>query len=256
MSLHSEKIQDNWEKLIQIIKNTFTEEDRRQKILKMYRDLESRMIVAPASSRNYFHNCFPGGYVAHVLNVINFSQELHRLWKQSGASTDNYTEEELIFAAMHHDLGKVGDHEREHYIPNPSEWHRKNQGKLYNMNPEIQYMTVPDRSFWLLNYFEIKISINEFLGIKLADGPFDESNIHYFKSFVPEKQLKVNLPYIVHQADLMASRIEREAEIYNDKKENEAMNKKIKKVFNNSDNNKKQDIKNLKKKFDELFSEE
>ena len=38
---------------------------------------------------------------------------------------------------MHHDLGKVGDMEQDYYVPNPSEWHRINQGKIYDFNKNL-----------------------------------------------------------------------------------------------------------------------
>ena len=42
--------------------------------------------------------------------------------------------EELIFVALNHDIGKMGfpGEGNETYIPNDSEWHRKNLGKEYN----------------------------------------------------------------------------------------------------------------------------
>ena len=247
MSLTSDKIQKNWKDLIGYIKQTFKEDyldSRREKLLKMYHDLESRMMLAPASGRNYYHNCFPGGYVDHVLRVIKFAQLQYDLWESNGAYVDNYTREELIFVAMNHDLGKVGDLENDYYVPNDSEWHRKNQGKIYNHNPKLQYMTVPDRAIWLLSQFDIKLSEAEYLGIKLTDGLYDKANESYYISYLEENQLTWNLPHIVHQADMMASRIE-----------NENMYKNID-VFVKDKDNKKQDKKLnvLKKQFDELFN--
>ena len=61
-----EQIQDNWNELIQLIKDTFPEDypdDRREKLLKMYHHFEDRMCVAPASGQEHFHLCTPGGYV-------------------------------------------------------------------------------------------------------------------------------------------------------------------------------------------------
>jgi hypothetical protein len=249
MSLTSDKIQKNWKDLIGYIKQTFKEDysdSRREKLLKMYHDLESRMMLAPASGRNYYHNCFPGGYVDHVLRVIKFAQLQYDLWESNGAYVDNYTREELIFVAMNHDLGKVGDLENDYYVPNDSEWHRKNQGKIYNHNPNLHYMTVSDRSIWLLNQFDIKISEVEHLGIKLTDGLYDKANEPYLITYLEENQLSWNLPYIVHQADMMASRIENER------------NKKNKLDVVVTDNNinkmkKNENLDNLKKQFDELF---
>jgi len=246
MSLTSDKIQKNWEDLIGCIKLTFDDSysgNRREKLLKMYHDLESRMMFAPASGRNYYHNCFPGGYVDHVIRVVDFSQQLHTTWMQNGAKVDNYSREEVIFVAMHHDLGKVGDMENDYYIPNESEWHRKNQGKIYNHNPKLQYMTVPDRAIWLLNQFDIKLTEAEYLGIKLTDGLYDKANEPYYISYLEENQLSWNLPHIVHQADMMASRIENEN---NTKTDIVVKTQKTEKQNKN--------LNSLKKQFDELFN--
>jgi len=255
MSLSSDKIQSNWQLLIDCVKNTFSEDypdNRREKLLKMYHDLESRMMFAPASGRNYYHNCFPGGYVDHILRVINFAQLHYDLWKSNGAYVDNYTREELIFVAMNHDLGKVGDLEKDYYVPNESEWHRKNQGKIYNHNPELQFMSVSDRSLWLLSQFDVKTTMYESLGIRLTDGMYDDSNIQYFKSFMPEKQLKFNMPYVVHHADSMAARIEQEM-WQNKNTIGEAQKKEFKKSFSKSKVKEDKNIESLKKQFNELF---
>jgi len=256
MSLSSKKIQSNWKQLIDCVKNTFEDDyldNRRERLLEMYHHLEDRMTFAPASGRNYYHNCFPGGYVDHVLRVIKFAQLQYDLWKDNGANVDNYTKEELIFVAMHHDLGKVGDMEKDLYIPNESEWHRKNQGKIYNHNPELQFMSIADRSLWLLAQFGIKMTMYEALGIRLTDGMYDDSNIQYFKSFLPEKQLKFNLPYIVHHADSMAARIEQEMYQKNKTISTESKSN-FKKSFGTSTKKDNKNIKDLKKQFDELFN--
>ena len=48
------------------------------------------------------------------------------------------------------------------------------------------------------------------IGIKCTDGLYDESNKPYFISRMKESKLRINLPYVMHQADLMAARIEYE----------------------------------------------
>ena len=151
----------------------------------------------------------PGGYVEHILHIIQFSLQLKKVWEDNGAEI-NFTDEELVFAAMHHDLGKVGDLNDDHYIPNDSDWHIKNQGKYYVNNPELQFMTPPDRGIWLLNQFGIKMTMMEMIGIKLTDGMYDDGNIQYLKAYAPEKKLKSNMPLILHQADMATTRIEYE----------------------------------------------
>ena len=67
-----EQIQDNWNELIKLIEDTFDGE-RKDKLLKMYKHFEDRMVLEPASGTEHFHNCFTGVYVEHILNIIKFS---------------------------------------------------------------------------------------------------------------------------------------------------------------------------------------
>ena len=207
MKLDEKQIKDNWTDLLSRIENQFTGE-RQTKLLKMYKHFEDRIMFAPASSREHYHNCFPGGYVDHVLRVMDCAFELYNTWVMQGANVDGYTVEELMFSALNHDLGKIGDLENEAYIPNPSEWHRKNQGALYTLNPKVEFSLIPDRSLFLLQHFDIKYSWNEFLGIRIHDGMYEEANKPYLVSFNPDSRLKSNLSLILHQADMIASRVE------------------------------------------------
>ena len=244
--LTAEQIQDNWKELIDIIEKYFDGE-RKENLLKMYDDFKDRMIFAPASAKAAFHNAMPGGYVEHILHIIQNSLQLKQVWHNNGAMI-NFTDEELVFAAMHHDLGKVGDLEHDYYIPQDSDWHRKNQGAIYKHNPQLQYMKVPDRGLWLLQHYGVKVSDKEYLGIKLADGLYDDCNTAYLKSYNPDFNLRTNLCYIIHQADMMATHIE-----YDEWQRNENVEEPINtKVPKTKDEQKKVD--NLKSKFDELFN--
>ena len=209
MNLTEEQVVKNWEDLMEVINKKIIGE-RRQKLLSMYESFQERMMLAPASGIEHFHNCFAGGYVDHVLRVIKCSEMLYGSWDEMGADMSGYTFEELMFCALNHDLGKVGDIDNEYYVPNPSEWHRKNQGKIYDPNPNIQHMTVPHRSIWLLSNSGIKFSQNEMIGILTHDGVYDSANDAYLKPWGKEKALWNNLPIILHHADHMASRIEYE----------------------------------------------
>ena len=243
--IDEKQIQNNWNELIQLIKDTF-EGERKEKLLEMYEHFKDRIMFAPASGTEHFHNCFPGGYVEHILNIVRFSKQFYEIWVNNNSYVDNYTIEELIFAGLHHDLGKVGDLDGDNYIPNPSEWHRKNQGKIYTHNADIQYMSPPDRGIWILNQFGIKMTQTEMLGIKLADGLYDEANIKYLKTFNKDYGLKCNLPYIIHQADMATTRIEFEKWLHS---KEETINTKVPKT-----KDEQKQVDNLKQKFDELFA--
>ena len=244
--LTAEQIQDNWKKLIDTI-DGFISDDRKENLLKMYDDFKERMMFAPASAKAAFHNAMPGGYVEHILHIVQFSLQLKRVWEDNGAMI-NFTDEELVFAAMHHDLGKVGDLEHDYYVPQDSEWHRKNRGEIYKHNPQLQYMKVPDRGLWLLQHYGVRVTDKEYLGIKLTDGLYDDSNAAYLKGYNPDYNLRSNMAYILHQADMMATHIE-----YDEWMRGDGSNKPINtKVPKTKDEQKKVD--NLKNKFDELFA--
>ena len=65
--LTAEQIQENWNKLIQLIKDTFSEDypdNRREKLLKMYHHFEDRMTVAPASGEDIRGMCLENAAAA------------------------------------------------------------------------------------------------------------------------------------------------------------------------------------------------
>ena len=208
--LTAEKIKSNWEDYRNSVNTLFP--SRKDALNKMYDELEDRMVFMPASSMEHFHNAFAGGYVDHVLRVMDCVETLHDAWAGMGANMAGYTFEEMMFAAMHHDLGKAGfpGSGNEVYQTETSDWHRKNQGKLYKTNAAIPFAMVPDLSVWLLQEYDVKLSWAEYQAIKIHDGMYDEANKPYFVSRSPQSKLKTNLPIILHHADHMASTIEYE----------------------------------------------
>jgi hypothetical protein len=207
MKFTEEQLVENWDTFISLIKEHIAE-PRKSALIKMYEEFQEDLILAPASGNDNYHNCFVGGYIDHVIRVVKCSLKLYDTWAEMGADINGFTKEELIFAAINHDLGKAGDVKQPYYIPNPSEWHRKNQGALYELNGKIHFMKVPDRSLFTLQKFGIEVSENEYLGIKLHDGMYSDANKGYYMAFKPEFGLKSNLTFILHHADHLASRIE------------------------------------------------
>ena len=242
--LNEIQLKENWDKLISLVTENFSGE-RKTKLLEMYKHFEERMMFAPASGTAHFHNCFIGGYVEHVLHITKISRRLFEMYKEFGAHID-YTEEEVIFAAMHHDLGKVGDLENDYYVPNDSKWHIENQGKYYKRGKELNYMTVTDRAIYLLNHFGLTMSENEYLALRLTDGMYEEANKTYLMQYLDENKVKSNISILLHQADMLASRIEYENWKYQDEKSNPTPVR----IVNKQEQTK---VNGMKKAFDDLF---
>ena len=201
-----EQMAENLAKFYSMI-DKYISGDRKDKLLDMYKDIEETLVTSPASTKISHHNAFAGGYLDHALRVTEAALVFEKVWDKFGQSK-NYTTEELAFSALNHDLGNLGTNEQPVYIPNQSQWHRENQGLMFNYNPNVTHMRISDRSLFVLQKYGIEVSENEFLAIKLHDGLYEEANKAYYITYNKDTELKSNIAYILHQADLMASKIE------------------------------------------------
>jgi len=208
--LSAEQIQANLQKFYAIIEK-FISEPRITKLLALYQSQEDNLAFAPASSRASYHNAFPGGYVDHVNRVVEAAIKVTTLWSEMGA-TINFSMEELVFSAINHDLGKLGRDGQPAYLPNDSEWHVKNQGAIYKPNTELPFIPIQDSSLFILQQAGIELTFNEWTAIKTHDGLYDDGNKAYLISSQNESKMRCSLPLILHQADILAARVEWEKE--------------------------------------------
>ena len=205
--LTEEQILENLSKFYGYITKYIPTGDRQDKLLEFYKGIEVTLAISPASTKLSHHNCFAGGYVDHVNRVVEASLVLDKVWERFGQKK-TYTIEELVFSAINHDLGKVGDSTQDLYLPGKDEWRKKNLGEIYSYNTDVAFMTVPDRSLFLLQEAGIKYSLNEMLAIRTHDGLYEEANKAYLISRMPESKFRSAIAYILHQADFMASVVE------------------------------------------------
>ena len=210
MELTAEQIQKNWGEFLGYIKN-YISEPRRSQLTQFYNKHEDEIVMMPASHKKAYHNAFPGGYVDHVNRVVKGALAINKVWLEFECE-ENYTEEELVFSAINHDLGKMGEEDNYAHITSTDKWRMENMGEMYKFNKAIAYMSVPERSIKLLVDNDIKLTQNEWLSIRLHDGLYDPANEPYLKNYMPELKPRTSLIFIIHQADLMASRIEFEKE--------------------------------------------
>jgi hypothetical protein len=211
MTLSAEQIQANWETFINNIHGYITG-DRKDKLLEFYNKFQDRLILMPAAHKKEYHNAIPGGYIDHVNRVVRCALKQYELWDDEGADTSTFTIEELIFSAINHDLGKMGDEEQDSYIPQTDKWRKEKLGEDYMFNNKVPFASVPDRGLFLLQSHDIKYTFNEMLAIQTHDGLYDPANDKYLKGWMPEQKPRTALPFILHQADMMAARIEFERE--------------------------------------------
>lgn len=206
MKLSSEEIIANYDLHIKIIDKYITGE-RNKKVKDMIEAIGEKYVTAPASGRTWYHGAYPGGYLVHVNTVVRYALQQLALYKKMGGRVD-FTEEELVFSALFHDLGKIGDGDKPNYLPQDNDWRKNNMQEIYKNNPDLDFMLIPDRSLFILQKYGIPVNQKEWLAIKLHDGLFEESNKAYYISFNPDSKLKSNIVPILHTADYLASKVE------------------------------------------------
>lgn len=191
--LTAEQIAENWTRYRGLCEKLG---DRSEAVLKMIDHLGERLALCPASSKAHFHNSFPGGLVEHSLRVFVNARKIAKAFEWS------LPVDSLIISCLFHDLGKVGDHERDNYLPQTDAYWREKRGENYTYNKELPYMAVPLRGIFLLQHFGVKLSHDEMLAIYLNDGMYVEGNREYGLK-------EPTLATLVHQADLIATRQEK-----------------------------------------------
>jgi hypothetical protein len=211
MTLSAEKIQANWIEFNTNIE-TYITGDRQLKLLNFYSKFEDRIILMPAANNKKYHSAFPGGYVDHINRVVKAALSMSAVWEGFGCDMTTFTQEELVFSAINHDLGKMGSDTEDAYIPQTDNWRRDKMGETYAFNTSLPFASVPDRGLFLLQQHNVKYTFNEMIAIQTHDGLYDAANEKYLKSFMPETKPRTSLLFILHQADMMAARIEFEIE--------------------------------------------
>lgn len=168
---------------------------RSEQLLGMLDVLGDRLAVCPASSKLGFHNAFPGGLVEHSLRVLAYAKKL------SDTMNLKLDRGSLIICCLMHDLGKVGELEEERYVPQDSDWHYK-RGNVYRINESLVFQSVADATTFLLQHFDVKLTDDEYVAIRTADGMYEEANRPY-------GMRQSDLAVVVHHADLWATRYEK-----------------------------------------------
>ena len=131
-------------------------------------------IKAPATNMADFHNAFEGGLIEHLLNVAKYAVLINK----SLPEDEKVDQNSLVKVCLLHQIGKANL-----YKPCESEWHRKNQGKMYEFNGEISSMRVGERSIHYAMSNGVSFTEEEFSAILNFDKN-DDKMAEYHNSTV------------------------------------------------------------------------
>lgn len=122
-------------------------------------------VKAPASTMKNLHNAFEGGLIDHLLNVTKYAVNINN----SLPEDEKVDQKSLIRVCLLHQIGKA-----KLYKPCESEWHRTNQGKMYEFNNDLVSMRVCERSLYYVLTHGIKLTEEEYSAIIMFDKNDDK----------------------------------------------------------------------------------
>ncbi len=77
--LTAEQMLENVNKFYEYIDKYITG-SRKDQLVNFYKSIEQTLVDSPASTKDAHHNCFPGGYLDHVLRVTELALVIDRVW--------------------------------------------------------------------------------------------------------------------------------------------------------------------------------
>jgi hypothetical protein len=130
-------------------------------------------IVAPASTMKSLHNAFPGGLMDHIILTTKYAVELNLTLPEELRVSN----ESLIKVCFLHQIGKTFI-----YKMCESEWHRTNQGKMYEFKDDMVSMRVGERSAYYALTYGVELSEEEYQSIINYDKPDDDKQAKWHSS--------------------------------------------------------------------------
>jgi len=190
------KLLDIFQKFISITEQISNEHNN--KAIKCIMDnIGESFFATPASGRLAYHNCFPGGLCAHSLNVYSVFKKL-----AASYGTD-FNEDDIIIAALFHDLGKTGYNGKPYFVEKNSKWHQEKMGLFYEHNEDLRYMPHAQRSLQILSDYDVRLSNDVYTGILIHDGQYVAEN-------KPYSMKEGRFALLLSMADRLACEIEKD----------------------------------------------
>jgi hypothetical protein len=164
-----EKIISNFELFQKILTKTG---DRSQSIENFIENFGERIATCPSHNLVKRTTSSPGGLVEHALTTFKIAR---KLVETSGI---NINQESLAIVCLLHEIGKIGDEEKDYFVAQDSSWHRE-RGQVYTYNPDLPKMTHAHRTLYLLQTNGIKLTMDEWIAILTQHGTASEENRFY-----------------------------------------------------------------------------
>ena len=127
--------------------------------------LGEEIYSSPASTMKNMYGAYPGGLINHILLVTKYAMNINSLLPEKNKVEDS----SIIKVCFLFQIGKV-----HLYKLCESEWHRNNQGKMYDYNEDLVSMRVGERSAYYSINNGVSLSEEEYQSIINFDKPEDD----------------------------------------------------------------------------------
>lgn len=152
--------------------------------------------TAPASGGN--HSNQVGGLAEHSLNVLHMAERMS-VALYGGENISEELRNSIVIATLLHDLGKVGDYDKQMYVPNILKSGKQSEAKPWVRNKQLSNVPHAVRSIKLATLF-IDLTEDEEWAILAHDGLYD-----FMKYEVMGHETELYM--LVHFADLWSSKV-------------------------------------------------
>jgi hypothetical protein len=138
--------------------------------------LGENFIKAPASTMSDLHNAFEGGLIDHLLRVTKYAVSINETILPENLKLQK---KDIIKVCFLHQIGKA-----HLYTPCTSEWHIKNQGKMYDFNDDLTSMRVGERSAHYVLTNGVTLTEEEYQAIINFDKDDSDKQAKYHNSLL------------------------------------------------------------------------
>jgi len=157
--------------------------------------IQSKLISCPCSTK--YHGAYPGGLVDHLLNVAESATQLYGCFESS--VRDVVTIDQLMFCALVHDLGKLGNVTDDFFLVNPDV--SKREKEPYIVNKDMVSIPHEIRTIYWLNHLGMgTLTEEELQAICYHAGPYTPGYLEFVRKESP-------LLILLHAADNLTTKL-------------------------------------------------
>lgn len=147
--------------------------------------------TSPASPMKHMYGAYPGGLTNHILLVTKYAIKINSLLPTEQRVESSSS---IIKVCFLHQIGKI-----RLFKFCESEWHRNNQGKIYEYNEDLVSMRIGERSAYYALTNNIKMTEEEYQAIINFDKPEEDKMAKFHGSTLSTILKQANELAIIEQ---------------------------------------------------------